>query len=160
MACVGRLRLRNAVSSIQLRFTDAATYANDWSFPAKTFDVKDLTGQYVGVIGYDNVEKKEKIMISAVLTRDNEIAPGSYPLSIVDQDGWVLVLTGNEVLRFRGLTHTVKKEADLSLIATPQTPSPRSEKDEEQLADLPGLWDTTGNCKVCPKTIQPARHAS
>ena len=129
MPYVGRLRLRHALTATQLRFTAASTYANGWSFPAKTFDVKDLKGQYVGVIGYDNVERKEKIMICAVLTRDNEIAPGSYPLSTVDQNGWVLVLTGNEVLPFRGLAHTCKKEADLTLIETPQTPSPRSDTD-------------------------------
>ena len=129
MPYVGRLRLRSAVTSGQLRFIDAATYANGWSFPAKSFDVKDVNGQYVGVIGYDNVEKEEKIEICAVLTRDNEIAPGSYPLSTVDQNGWVLVIAGNEVLPFRGLAHTCKKEADLSLIETPQTPSPCSDTD-------------------------------
>ena len=143
MPLAKRLRLRNAVTGNLLRFTDAATKANEWSFPAKTFDVKHLIGQYVGVIGYDNVEKEEKLKICAVLPRENEIAHGSFPLWTVDQDGWVRVVTGEEIVPFPGLKHTCKTEADLSLVMTPQTPSPRSEREEEP-ADLSGLWDTTG----------------
>ena len=146
-----RLQLRNALTGNQLRFTDVATDANGWSFPAKAFDVKNLTGQYVSVIGHDNIEKQEKLKVTAVLTRDGEVAPGSYPLSIVDQEGWVRVLTGDEILPFRGLTHTCKKEADLSLIKTPQTPSPRSER-EEELADKPAclLDSLTAAASTCP----------
>ena len=152
LAYEGRLRLRNSVTGNQLRFTEAATQANGWSFPMHIFEVKNLNGQYVGVIGDDNVEKKEKIKICAVLTRGNEVAPGSYSLSEVHQHGWVLVLAGNEILPFPGLKHTCKQEADLSLVETPKTPSSCSDN-EVDLADLPGLWDTTGNWKVCPKTI-------
>ena len=125
MPSLHRLKLCHALTGNQLRFIPVATESNGWSFPATTFDVKNLTGQYVSVIGYDNIEKEEKLKVSAVLTRDGEIAPGSYPLSIVEQEGWVRVLTGDQVLPFRGLTHTCKETVDLSLIATPETPSPR-----------------------------------
>ena len=162
MLFAGRLRLRNAVTGNQLRFTDSATDEDGWSFPEHAFDVKNLSGQYVGVIGHDNVEKEEKLKVSAVLTRGDEIVPGSYPLSLVAQGGWVRVLTGDKILPFNGLTHIEKEEADLALIKTPQTPSSPSSRSEgeEDVADLPGLWDTTGQVKVCLKTIKLGRRAS
>ena len=120
-----RLKLRHALSATQLRILGVGTASDGWSFPAKSFEVENLTGQYVSVIDCDNFVSEEKLMVSAVLTRTDEVAPETYPLSIVDKKGWVRVLTGPKVLPFTGLRHTCKEPADLSDIKTPETPSPR-----------------------------------
>ena len=120
-----RLKLRHAVSGNQLRFLEVGTASDGWSFPARVFEVKNVTGQYVSGIGHDNIGKEEKLMVSAVLTRTDEVAPETYPLSAVAKGGWVRVLTGPKVLPFTGLRHTCKEPADLSDIKTPETPSPR-----------------------------------
>ena len=120
-----RLKLRHALSATQLRILGVGTASDGWSFPARVFEVKNVTGQYVSGIGHDNIEKEEKLMVSAVLTRTDEVAPETYPLSAVAKGGWVRVLTGPKVLPFTGLRHTCKEPADLSDIKTPETPSPR-----------------------------------
>ena len=119
-----RLRLRHALSGTQLCFPGLGTAADEWSFPAKTFEVNDLTGQYVVKIGCKQQVTQEHLMVSAVLTQNDEVAPPKFPLSVVaDQEGWVRVLTGPNVLPFKGLTFTHKEQADLSGVKTPETPS-------------------------------------
>ena len=103
---------------------------NGWSFPKDVFEVKNLKGTYVCVIGHNNTLEGEKLKVSAVLTRGNEIAPDTYPLSDVDKDGWVEVLLGDEILPFRGLECVQPKVADLSGIRTPSTPPPPWEREE------------------------------
>ena len=118
-----RLKLRHALSATQLRILGVGTASDGWSFPARSFEVKNVTGQYVSVIGYDNIEEEEKLMVSAVLTQSGQVAPDTLWLSEVAEEGWVQVLTGPEVLPFTGLPHTCKEPADLSGIETPETPS-------------------------------------
>ena len=119
-----RLKLRHALSATQLRILGVGTASDGWSFPARSFEVKSLTGQSVSVIGYNNIEEEEQLMVSAVLPQTDEVAPKQYPLSAVaNKEGWVRVLTGPNVLPFQGLSHTCKEPADLSGIKTPETPS-------------------------------------
>ena len=88
-------------------------------------DVGDLNGKYVGIIDHNNTtDSKNVLKVCAVLTRSDEIAPDTYPLSDVDKNGWVEVLLGNEVLPFTGLECVQVKEADVSGIETPPTPPP------------------------------------
>ena len=94
------------------------------SFPAKTFFVNDLTDRFVVVIGYDNEDTRDYLRVSAVLTQTGEIAPPVFCLSqVADKKGWVQVLTGTDVLPFKGLMYTEKEKADLSGVKTPETPS-------------------------------------
>ena len=119
-----RLQLRHALSGTQLCFPGLGSAADGWSFPAKTFEVNDLTGQYVVKIGSKQQVTQEHLMVSAVLTQNDEVAPQQFPLSVVaDQEGWVRVLTGPNVLPFKGLMYTHKEQADLSGVKTPETPS-------------------------------------
>ena len=119
-----RLQLRHALSGTQLCIPGVGTASDGWSFPARTFDVRDLTGKFVVVIGYNNQSTQEYLMVSAVLTQTDEVAPQQFPLSAVaDKTGWVRVLTGPDVLPFTGLIYTDKEEADLSGVKTPETPS-------------------------------------
>ena len=119
-----RLQLRHALSGTQLCIPGVGTASDGWSFPAKTFYINDLTGRYVVVIGYDKQVTQDYLMVSAVLTQTDEVAPQQYRLSMVaDKTGWVRVLTGPNVLPFKGLIYTDKEEADLSGVKTPETPS-------------------------------------
>ena len=124
MIPLGRLQLRHALSGTQLCIPGVGSPSNGWSFPAKTFLVNDLTDRYVVVIGYDNEAKRDYLRVSAVLTQTDEIAPERYYLSqVADEKGWVRVLTGTDVLPFKGLIYTEKEKADLSGVKTPETPS-------------------------------------
>ena len=111
-------------------FPGPATVTNGWSFRKDKFDVKDLKGKYVCVIGHNSKLEGELLKVSAVLTRGNEIAPDTYPLSDVDKHGWVEVLLGDEILHCRGLKSVEPKVADLSGIRTPPTPPPPWEREE------------------------------
>ena len=83
-----------------------------------------MTGKFVVVIGYNKQITQEYLMVSAVLTQTDEVAPQQFPLSTVaDKEGWVRVLTGPNVLPFTGLKYTHKEKADLSGVKTPETPS-------------------------------------
>ena len=125
MSFEGRLRIRNKVTGNSLCFPGPATVANGWSFPRHTFSVGDLNGKYVGIIDHNNTtDSKNVLKVCAVLTRSDEIAPDTYPLSDVDKNGWVEVLLGNEVLPFTGLKCVQVKKADVSGIETPPTPPP------------------------------------
>ena len=76
------------------------------------------------VIGYDNEATRDYLRVSAVLTQTDEIAPQVFCLSqVADKKGWVRVLTGTDVLPFKGLMYTEKEKADLSGVKTPETPS-------------------------------------
>ena len=124
MIPLGRLQLRHALSGTQLCIPGVGSASNGWSFPAKTFLVDDLTDRYVVVIGYDNEAKRDYLRVNAVLTQTDEIAPERYYLSqVADEKGWVRVLTGTDVLPFKGLIYTEKEKADLSGVKTPETPS-------------------------------------
>ena len=124
MIPLGRLQLRHALSGTQLCIPGVGSPSNGWSFPAKTFLVNDLIDRYVVVIGYDNEATRDYLRVSAVLTQTDEIAPQPFCLSqVANKKGWVRVLTGTDVLPFKGLIYTEKEKADLSGVKTPETPS-------------------------------------
>ena len=130
MTPTGRLCIHNALTGDTLRFTDAATRRNGWSIPAGPFDVKDLLGEQVGIINSNNSEKEEKLLVTAVLTPEGEVAPASFPLFRVAVNDIVKVVTGEKVLPFKPLKFTDEKVADLSGVNTPRTPSPCSDRGE------------------------------
>ena len=125
-----RLQLRHALSGTQLCIPGVGTASDGWSFPAKTFEVNDLTGQYVVKVGCKQQVTQEHLMVSAVLTQNDAVAPLQYQLSeVADKEGWVRVLTGVNVLPFTGRQYTYKPAADLSGVRTPETPSDPSDSE-------------------------------
>ena len=114
-----------AVSGRRLCFPGPAVASNDWSFRGDRFYVRDLIGKYVLGVKDDDSLDKDSMKVTAVLTREGEIAPLSFSLADVAQDGWVRVMTGNEVLRFTGLKCTDIPCGDLSEVSTPPTPPMR-----------------------------------
>ena len=100
------------------------TASDGWSLAANSLDVKDLVGQYVVKIERNNEVTQEHFKVSAVLTQIEEIAPLHFSLSaLADEEGWVSVLTGANVLPHTGFKYTHKPRADLSGVKTPETPS-------------------------------------
>ena len=120
-----RLKIRHAVSGNIVCFPGPATANNAWSLPRMVFNVKDLVGSNILMVCEEtNTLTKETYLVSAVLTSNAEIAPGSYSLDEVATDGWVSILTGASILPFRGLKFVDKPCADLFEVNTPPTPPP------------------------------------
>ena len=91
-------------------------------FSWRSFLCSGFDWKYVLGVKDDDSLDKDSMKVTAVLTREGEIAPLSFSLADVAQDGWVRVMTGNEVLRFTGLTCTDIPCSDLSEVSTPPTP--------------------------------------
>ena len=120
-----RVWLRHALSGNMLCFPGHATAQNEWSVPGQTFKVGELLGRNVLNIEGGKALENEQLTVSAVLTREDEIAPGSFFLQEVDRDGWVFVLTGPSILPFKGLKFEEKPCASLDGVQTPRTPPAR-----------------------------------
>ena len=117
-----RVRIRHALSGNRLCFPGPATAKNEWSVPGQIFKVGELLGRNVLNIEGGKALENEQLTVSAVLTREGEIAPGSFFLQEVDRDGWVFVLTGPSILPFKGLKCEEKPCASLDEVKTPRTP--------------------------------------
>ena len=120
-----RLRIRHAVSGSILCFPGPATAKNGWSLPDRTFNVGDLVGSNVLKVKDGVALTDEQLMVSAVLTAEGEMAPTSFSLKEVSQSGWVAVMTGKEVLPFKGMRCDEKDCAVVDDVETPRTPSPK-----------------------------------
>ena len=86
-----RLRIRHAVSGSILCVPGPAPAKNGWSLPEWTFQVGDLVGSIVLKVKDGAALKDEQLMVSAVLTAEDEVAPNSFSLKEVSQFGWVAV---------------------------------------------------------------------
>ena len=118
-----RLKIRHAVSGNIVCFSGLATAQNAWSVPRNVFEVKNLVGSRIIMVCEEtNTLTKQTYLVSAVLTRNGETAPGCYSLDDVATDGWVSILTGASILPFRGLQFVEESCSDLSEVNTPPTP--------------------------------------
>ena len=120
---LGRVKIRHALSGNTVCLPGPATRANGWSLPSSTFYVNDVVGKNVLMVDNStDMLTKECKMVSAVVTSEGFIAHAAWRLCDVSDDGWISVLTGNEVLPFQGHKWQDKPCANVDGIQTPPTP--------------------------------------
>ena len=73
-----RVRIKHALSGNRLCFPGPATAKNEWSVPGQIFKVGELLGRNVLKIEGGTALENEQLTVSAVLTREGEIAPGIF----------------------------------------------------------------------------------
>ena len=73
-----RVRIKHALSGNRLCFPGPATAKNEWSVPGQIFKVGELLGRIVLKIEGGKALGNEQLAVSAVLTREDEITPGSF----------------------------------------------------------------------------------
>ena len=73
-----RVRIKHALSGNRLCFPGPATAKNEWSVPGQIFKVGELLGRNVLKLEGGKALENEQLTVSAVLTREGEIAPGIF----------------------------------------------------------------------------------
>ena len=110
---IDRLRMRLAISGRTVCFPGPARVENNWSIPSAVFQVHHVVGQRVKLVDDDGVTlTSDSQLVAAILTPQGEVAPSSYWLQDVANDGWVTIVLGDRIIPFEGLSHTERPRED------------------------------------------------